>query len=289
MEEIGLLAQTEVQKPRKAASIKLFLLHELPAWQREINYYIETGHSLSYLHNETVNILSHGLGALLFFAIPVYVFNTEIPARYVVATTADKIVCCIYFIGVAVCFVFSAAFHIFMNHSEKAFALGMKLDFQGIILLMWGANIPLIYYGFYCTPRLRIVHWTLISFLAVCCSLFTFQPVFSQPRFRPVRAATSSSLALATFVPVVHGIALFGYAVQARRVALRWVVCTLAFNAMGAAAYASKFPEKWFPRRFDIFGASHQIMHVMVLIAGIAYASAVLESFDFLHEHLDAC
>lgn len=55
----------------------------------------------------TVNIFSHLLGALLFFALPLYIFNTEIPPRYTVATVADKLVCSTYFLGVAACFSFS--------------------------------------------------------------------------------------------------------------------------------------------------------------------------------------
>lgn len=116
----------------------------------------------------------------------------------------------------------------------------MKLDFQGIILLMWGANIPLIYYGFICDAKLQIVYWTLTSFLAVCCSIFTFQPRFSEPHLRPLRAATFGSLAMSTFIPVVHGIAAYGYRAQNRRMALQWVRCTLVFNSLGAAAYAFK-------------------------------------------------
>lgn len=50
-----------------------------------------------------------------------------------------------------------------------------------------------------------------------------------------------------------------------------------------------QFPEKWFPRRFDVFGASHQIMHIMVVFAGLAFTIALLEQFDYLHDHLDQC
>lgn len=53
--------------------------------------------------------------------------------------------------------------------------------------------------------------------------------------------------------------------------------------------FGSQFPEKWFPRRFDLFGASHQIMHVMVVAAALAYTKAVLEAFDYLHEHGGHC
>jgi len=50
-----------------------------------------------------------------------------------------------------------------------------------------------------------------------------------------------------------------------------------------------KYPEKRFLRRFDIFGASHQILHVMVVLAGLAHTFSVLQAFDFLHEHGDTC
>ena len=127
-----------------------------------------------------------------------------------------------------------------MCHSAKAFSLGMKLDFQGIILLMWGANIPLIYYGFICSLKLRIVYWTLTSAFALACSIFTFQPKFSEPHLRPLRAATFGSLALSTLIPVIHGLIAYGYAVQNQRMALQWVLATLVFNTLGATAYAFK-------------------------------------------------
>jgi adiponectin receptor len=49
-----------------------------------------------------------------------------------------------------------------MNHSPKMVKLGMQLDFQGVILLMWGATVPLIYYGFYCDKNLQWAYWLLV-------------------------------------------------------------------------------------------------------------------------------
>lgn len=178
---------------------------------------------------------------------------------------------------------------------------------------MWGANVPLIYYGFICDSFLQITYWCLLSFLAVCCSVFTFQPKFNEPHLRPLRAATFGMLALSTFIPVIHGIARYGYDIQNQRLALQWVLATLVLNTTGAAAYAFKvrfsdmmslwhertsltkfnasiqFPEKWYPRTFDIFGASHQIMHIMVVFAGIAFGLGVLGQFDFLHDGTGHC
>ena len=42
-----------------------------------------------------------------------------------------------------------------------------------------------------------------------------------------------------------------------------------------------KSPGKWFPRRFDIFGASHQIVHVMVIVARLVHTFGVLWAFHF--------
>jgi adiponectin receptor len=48
-----------------------------------------------------------------------------------------------------------------------------------------------------------------------------------------------------------------------------------------------KFPEAWFPYQFDILGASHQIFHVLVLVAGLLHykglASALLEVRGLQH------
>ncbi|KAK0725143.1 hemolysin-III related-domain-containing protein [Lasiosphaeris hirsuta] len=288
-----------------AQAIQLVLWHDLQG-----NHYVETGyrsvsrdpysrpvaasiqhclHSLTYLHNETVNIFSHTFGAIVFLALPAYVFNVEIPPRYAIATPADMVVCSVYFIGVGICFLFSAIFHTLVCHSPDIFSFGLKLDFQGVILLMWGANIPLIYYGFICDPGLQLVYWSLTSFLALCCSIFTFQPHFSDPHLRPLRTATFGSLALSTFIPVVHGLVKYDFALQYQRIALPWILLTLLFNVLGASAYAFKFPEKWYPRRFDMFGASHQIMHIMILIAGFMYAFGVLAEFDYRHSNIGRC
>ncbi|KAH8780606.1 hemolysin-III channel protein-like protein Izh2 [Hyaloscypha sp. PMI_1271] len=245
--------------------------------------------SWGYLHNESVNIYSHLIGSMLFVVLPIYIFRAEIPPRYKVATSADIGVCLIYFIGVAICFLLSATFHTIMNHSSKIDKLGMQLDFQGVILLMWGATIPLIYYGFYCDKTLQWVYWSLLSAFAVACSIVTFQPRFSDPFLRPLRAVTFGSLAFSSIIPIIHGIIKYGWALQSERMGLKWVLVTLGLNTLGAAAYAIKFPERWFKKTFDIFGASHQWLHIMVIVAGLAHTVGVLYAFDFLHAHPTEC
>ncbi|KAK0105191.1 hypothetical protein ONS96_004592 [Cadophora gregata f. sp. sojae] len=114
------LNQHTTKKIQQDQRMQLKRWEELPLWQQEGSHFIETGYrppsgsmlnsfkSWGYLHNESVNIYSHLIGSLLFFAAPIYIFKTEIPPRYKVATSADIGVCTIYFIGVAICFLLSA-------------------------------------------------------------------------------------------------------------------------------------------------------------------------------------
>ena len=127
-----------------------------------------------------------------------------------------------------------------MSHSERVYDIGIQLDFQGVLLLMWSATIPMIYYGFICDPLLRNLYWTLLSGLALACSIFTLRPRFRLPHLRPLRALTFASFAASNIVPVVHAVTRYGWNKQVQRMGLRWVLVTLLFNALGASAYALK-------------------------------------------------
>lgn len=69
----------------------------------------------------------------------------------------------LYLFGVATCFLLSVSFHTLMSHSARGFSFGLQLDFQGIILLMWSATAPMVYYTFYHEPVLQKVYWSLVS------------------------------------------------------------------------------------------------------------------------------
>ncbi|KAI2465239.1 hemolysin-III channel protein-like protein Izh2 [Annulohypoxylon bovei var. microspora] len=282
--------------------IRLVEWENLPPWKQHGSEHLRTGyrpecaslwsclHSWSYIHNETVNIFSHIIGALLFLALPLYVFRTEVPPRYRLATTADIIVCSVYFLGVGVCFTFSTLFHTFMCHSEAVYSLGVKLDYQGILLLMWGANVPLIYYSMPCDSSGRVAYWALNTALAALCSLATFHPLIGGPHLGNVRAVLFATFGFCSVItPNLIGILKYGFEEQNLRVGLSWIGATALCNGTGVVVYAMKFPERWYPRVFDLLGASHQVMHVMVVFAALAYTKAMLQAFDFHHQYAGVC
>lgn len=119
-------------------------------------------------------------------------------------------------------------------------------------------------------------------------------PRFAGPRFRKYRALLYTCFGLSAILFVSHGIFLYGFAVQKKRLALEWMGLMGFLNILGAAFYASRvsehnlasdvcladlsvqLPERWLPKRFDFIGASHQIFHVLVLAAGVVHYKALI-------------
>lgn len=50
-----------------------------------------------------------------------------------------------------------------------------------------------------------------------------------------------------------------------------------------------QIPERWAPYKFDIYGASHQIFHIAVIIAAIIHFCGLLEAFAFLRSQVNVC
>lgn len=157
------------------------------------------------------------------------------------ATATDIVVCSTYFLGVAVCFALSTIFHTFMSHSQSLYMLGMKFDFQGVLVLMWSATVPLICYTFPCEGRLITFYIGLFTVLATACSAVTFLPRFSGPHLGPYRAALFGSFGFGSFaLPIVHGILREGLGKMWERAGLGWILATVACNGIGVGVYGVK-------------------------------------------------
>ena len=164
------------QKIEKALTV---LWDDLPSWQQD-NHFIRSGYrpasasfwlsfaSLGYLHNESVNIYSHLLGALGFSLAGVVLYSVIKP-RYESANLSDILAFGCFFAGAALCLGMSATYHAISNHSPTVASFGNKLDYVGIVFLITGSFIPSIFYGFYCHSHLQEFYWTMVcsSFRAV--------------------------------------------------------------------------------------------------------------------------
>ena len=128
-----------------------------------------------------------------------------------------------------------------------------------------------------------------VSILAAACVVATLHPKFRHPAIRPYRAVMYAGLGLSAVAFMIHGLVIHGWAVQRMRMSLDWMFAMGSLNLVGAVTYAVRVPEKWYPKRFDIVGNSHQILHVMVILAGLAHMAGLIRAFNFVHSGQDKC
>lgn len=153
-----------------------YLWHEINPWQQD-NHYIQSGYrpqsnsysksyaSLLYLHNETVNIYTHLLGAIVALITSIILY-AELAPRYETATQEDVWVFACFFAGAVACLGMSATYHTISNHSYEVARWGNQLDYVGIVFLIWGSYIPVMYYAFQRERELVKRYWTMVSFLS---------------------------------------------------------------------------------------------------------------------------
>jgi len=90
-------------------------------------------------------------------------------------------------------------------------------------------------------------------------------------------------MGLSAVFPVIHGLELYGVDEMRDRMGLTWVVLQGALYILGAGLYAARWPERSWPGSFDIWGSSHQIFHLLVVMAAASHLYGLLEAFDYHH------
>ncbi|KAH8887123.1 mPR-typeG-protein-coupled receptor, partial [Thozetella sp. PMI_491] len=254
----------------------------LSSYQPTSNSFSASFRGVFAIHNETVNIHSHLEGALFFIGLLAYFFQ-HLESWSPGIERADVAVFSLYFFGVSMCLLLSATYHTLQNHSPRVAAFGNQLDYLGVIFFMWGACIPQIYYGFWENPGLCRFYWTTSTLLCLGSAGVTVHPKFRTPAYRTRRAIMYTSLGLTAIVYVLHGILLHGWQVQNLRMSLMWELLTASLFILGATLYALRIPERWYPLRFDVCGASHQIFHFMVLFGGLAHTMGLVKACMHVH------
>ena len=154
---------------------------------------------------------------------------------------------------------------------------------------MQGAAMPSIYYGFYCDRNLQKVYWIVLSSIAFGYILVTFDRRFQSSQLRSYRAIIYTTLGVSATIPVVHGILIHGQRIQNQRTSLVYIFLTAGMDLIAAVLYSTRFPERWYPIRFDIYGHSHQLLHIIVVLAGLVYLVGLLRAISFAHSQHDQC
>ena len=170
--QANLSSSTKTLEKSNARPNRLLSFTELPSWVQD-NHYITSHYrpitkslagcvqSLSYLHNESVNIYTHLLGCLASPLTGLYLYGNYF-STFPSVTLSDYIALSCFFLGATLCLGMSATFHCISCHSHRVSVLGNSLDYLGIVSLISGSFVPMVHYGFYCEPRLKLFYWSLV-------------------------------------------------------------------------------------------------------------------------------
>ncbi|KZP15305.1 HlyIII-domain-containing protein [Athelia psychrophila] len=285
--------------PQKSKSLTLSWT-EIPEWQRD-NDHILTGYRhvqnswtgcaasiFGYLHNETVNIHSHLIGAVIFLFF-IATFQSSNIAQYSQATWLDTAVFAIFLCSAVFCLVASAGYHTVTCHSQSVSDHCHAFDYAGIVTLTVGSFFPCIYYGFFCEPHLQILYLSGITITGIGAAYIVLDPEYGKPTHRGARTKVFIGLGLSAVFPVSHLMVSHGISKLVQEMGFGWLMASGGLYIFGALLYANRIPERLAPGKFDYFFASHQIFHVCVVLAALAHYVCVLTSFHHWHSGAGVC
>jgi adiponectin receptor len=228
------------------------------------------------LHNDTVNIWTHLIPGLYFLYLA-YDAHEQMLSWH--APFQDRVVYVFFALCCAVTMLVSSVYHIFRPHSEGVYHYCLMCDLRGIILLLCGGNTMSISVTLKWFPRLR-------SFLQIVNmlsfgSLMLWIPTCVKNRLGKQRSIYFALYAiLAGLSWVLRHIYIVFFYKEFELASLEHLFnlsMTYGVMAFGLVMFSIKFPERSFPKKFDLFGASHQIFHVFVVIGSYISLTSMLD------------
>ncbi|KAI8794124.1 progestin and adipoQ receptor family member 3-like [Biomphalaria glabrata] len=254
----------------------LLKYHEVPEFLRG-NPYVVHGYrsllpfnmcmkSLLFWTNETMNIWTHFMGFFVFLLLVLYDNIIALPSMN--GSLSDHIILTIGLSCFMFCMLCSTGFHIFCCHSERASRRWLAFDMTGVTFGIIGCYLPAVHYAFYCLSIWRDLYMISITVLSACILIFNLHPHFFSHKWFYTRMALYVGLTAYGIIPTVHWIYLNGgissHIVQMfiPKVTMMYMLGSLAFSF-----YITKFPERIFPGKFDFIGSSHQLWHILIVIA----------------------
>jgi adiponectin receptor len=283
--------------PTSRAPLQKF--EDLPVWYQD-NPYVRSHYrpvsyssfaclySWTYIHNETLNIYTHLISALLSIFAQLWIQNL-ITTRFPDATIGERLVFALNILAATATLTMSTFYHTLMNHSYHISSLWLRIDYVGILALTLGSFFSGIFVGFYCRPHLRVVYWSMITILALVTSILVLHPRLQGLKFRNLRTAAFVMTAFSGFAPIGHGLWIYGWKEMWERSGMPYWLLEGVVYGVGAGMFATRWPERKWPGRFDVYGTSHQFFHVLVVAAAGVHLWGVWSAYGWNYENQRSC
>lgn len=228
------------------------------------------------LHNESMNVWTHFVAALIYLVgVAPYMFWVRLGN----APALDRYTVSLYYVAAAACFLLSATYHLFLTHSVKAYRALRMADHQGILLLICASYIPAIGIGYQCHWRMAIRFlWINAVFYVLAVVGLWYAHRYGYVTFRNITFLGYTCWGL---LPLAVGLTL-----QLEHAAwlLRHAFMMWSIYGIGFALYVTRFPEKVWVGKFDLWFSSHQLFHIATIAASAVWGRSMLR----LHDHVSA-
>ncbi|OCL09641.1 HlyIII-domain-containing protein [Glonium stellatum] len=275
----------------KARANGFIRFEDLPEpWK--INQYVVSGYrfhatipecliSMIRLSNESFNIWSHISGGIFVAAIAFFYY--PLTEQYRQSSTSDVIVAAVFLVSACLCMLCSVMWHTFKSIAEReAMHTFASVDMIGVTILLTASAMMTEYAAFYCDRPWQMFYISLTCAFGLNGIILPWVPKFRHPDAAWTRVIFFSCLGLTGVLPVIHIIMTRGWpSMLALYRPMGGVVSPIIG---GAVIYASKFPEVFWPGRFDFLGSSHNLWHIAVLVGIIrgyfAMQNLYLEAFN---------
>ncbi|MGB1602573.1 MAG: hemolysin III family protein, partial [Promethearchaeia archaeon] len=203
--------------------------------------------SLFELHNETLNIWTHVVGAGIFVYLLIAVLTTgELSPFFSIVKPVsglDAAVLSVYLATCIVCFILSVLFHLFTAASTPILEFFSHADHLGILVLMMGSNLPMIVYGFWHSTQLIVLHVMLCA-----AALALAVGLLQNDRMQPYKLRIFLGVVAIGWIQLMHDISYRGAlsSVEARAAVSVWCRSFGTYSA-GLFFYYFKYPERLLP------------------------------------------
>ena len=247
---------------------RLLKLTEVPSYLR-FNPWILRGYrspdlstiecllSLLYLHNETINILSHTIPLLYCMA-----FLSSMIWRQTLITIILSYCHCLGLMSWA---FGSSTYHLFMNHKsgEKCYYRLLQCDMFGIWITQSVGAVPAIYSSCIAFPL-----WFQYLFIGLYAILSIFSLKYGMLADSAWKRPASFTLLFLMRV-VAFILRIQSNSVRNSFIQLFHLIMQDLWPLIGAVLSATRIPERYYPGVFDYFFNSHNIMHCFVIFGAI--------------------
>ena len=279
------------EKERPARRLLLLNIEQCPEYFKD-NMYILSGYrppgmrpieclkSIFSIHNDAFNIWSHLFGAILFLGLLPYttsLINEE--SKDDTKTGLDMSAFSIYLVGGVLMYSCSAIYHVFWPISETTALTCAKVDYMGIVFMIWGSYYPFIRFLFYDDANTYVTYGCCLVAVAFACGCTLFPTYMQQPKYRWIRQVVFWGLGSVIPIVITHGMLKYGASSREMKLFGYPLMYGCIVYLVGSVLFALQAPEIYIPGKCDKCGSSHNIMHVCVVVASLMHYTWFLESF----------